>query len=84
MNAEKQALLAQLEQERDANAETEERSAKLLAQKADLEKQNADLNDQLADQEDKNSTLSKAKKKVEQVKGYLDSGICEIHITSGL
>ncbi|PIO57749.1 hypothetical protein TELCIR_20831, partial [Teladorsagia circumcincta] len=37
--AEKQAVLLQLEQERDESAEIEERSAKLLAQKADIEKQ---------------------------------------------
>ncbi|PAV91412.1 hypothetical protein WR25_06397 isoform A [Diploscapter pachys] len=81
MNAEKQALLAQLEQERDANAETEERSAKLLAQKADLEKQNADLNDQLADQEDKNSALSKAKKKVEQDCESLKKNVADLETT---
>ncbi|VDL84031.1 unnamed protein product [Nippostrongylus brasiliensis] len=85
--AEKQAVLLQLEQERDGNAEIEERSAKLLAQKADIEKQvccelmNADLNDQLADQEDRNATLAKAKKKVEQDNEALKKTVSELETT---
>ncbi|WKY08821.1 hypothetical protein Q1695_001755 [Nippostrongylus brasiliensis] len=79
--AEKQAVLLQLEQERDGNAEIEERSAKLLAQKADIEKQNADLNDQLADQEDRNTTLAKAKKKVEQDNEALKKTVSELETT---
>lgn len=39
LNAERQALLLQLEQERDVTAEGEERAAKILAQKADIERQ---------------------------------------------
>ena len=39
LNAERQALLLQLEQERDMTAEGEERAAKILAQKSDVEKQ---------------------------------------------
>lgn len=39
LRAEKQEVFLQLEQERDNNAESEERAAKLLAQKSDFEKQ---------------------------------------------
>ncbi|KIH63296.1 myosin head, partial [Ancylostoma duodenale] len=81
LQAEKQEILIQLEQERDGNAEIEERSAKLLAQKADIEKQNADLNDQLADQEDRNASLTKAKKKVEQDNDALKKTVSELETT---
>uniref|UniRef100_A0AAF5I0Q2 Myosin motor domain-containing protein n=1 Tax=Strongyloides stercoralis TaxID=6248 RepID=A0AAF5I0Q2_STRER len=63
--AEKQALMLQLEQERENIHEGEERSAKLLAQKTDVEKQLADLNEQLNDQEDRYNSLTKMKKKCE-------------------
>ncbi|KAK5972438.1 MYOsin heavy chain structural protein, partial [Trichostrongylus colubriformis] len=81
LQAEKQAVLLQLEQERDGNAEIEERSAKLLAQKADIEKQNADLNDQLADQEDRNAALTKAKKKIEQDNDMLKKTVSDLETT---
>jgi len=42
MQKEKQALFQQLEQERDALSESEERAAKLLALKSDVEKQVCD------------------------------------------
>ncbi|CAB3397331.1 unnamed protein product [Caenorhabditis bovis] len=81
LEAEKQALLIQLEQERDSNAEGEERSAKLLAQKADLEKQMANMNDQLCDEEEKNAALQKAKKKVEQDNEGLKKTVSDLETT---
>ncbi|VDM62063.1 unnamed protein product [Angiostrongylus costaricensis] len=81
LQAEKQAILMQLERERDEISEIEERSAKLLAQKADTEKQNADLNDQLADQEERNETLAKAKKKIEQDNEALKKTMADLQTT---
>ncbi|CAI5453487.1 unnamed protein product [Caenorhabditis angaria] len=81
LEAEKQALLIQLEQERDSGAEGEERSAKLLAQKADLEKQLANMNDQLCDEEEKNANLQKAKKKVEQDNEGLKTTVSNLETT---
>ncbi|CAJ0577053.1 unnamed protein product, partial [Mesorhabditis spiculigera] len=81
MQSEKQALAMQLEQERDTSAEGEERSAKLLALKADLEKKNADLNDQLADQEDKYNALQKTKKKVEGDNDNLKKNVQDLETT---
>ncbi|KAK6023659.1 hypothetical protein OSTOST_10546 [Ostertagia ostertagi] len=84
--AEKQAVLLQLEQERDESSELEERSAKLLAQRLISRNRyhyahNADLNDQLADQEDRNAALSKAKKKVEQDNDLLKKTVSDLETT---
>ncbi|ULT86007.1 hypothetical protein L3Y34_006002 [Caenorhabditis briggsae] len=81
LEAEKQALLIQLEQERDSSAEGEERSAKLLSQKADLEKQMANLNDQLCDEEEKNAALVKQKKKIEQDNEGLKKTVSDLETT---
>ncbi|KAE9414726.1 hypothetical protein Angca_002787, partial [Angiostrongylus cantonensis] len=81
LQAEKQAILMQLERERDEISEIEERSAKFLAQKADIEKQNADLNDQLTDQEERNEALAKAKKKVEQDNETLKKTMADLQTT---
>ncbi|CAI4223566.1 unnamed protein product [Auanema sp. JU1783] len=79
--AEKQAMLLQLEQEKDSNTEGEERSAKLMSQKADLERQLTDMNDQLADQEDRNASVTKAKKKVEADNESLKKTVSDLETT---
>uniref|UniRef100_A0AC35UIR9 Myosin motor domain-containing protein n=1 Tax=Rhabditophanes sp. KR3021 TaxID=114890 RepID=A0AC35UIR9_9BILA len=79
--AEKQALLLQLEQERENMHEGEERFAKIIAQKTDIERQISDLNDQLADQEDKYTALSKLKKKSEVEIEALKKNVQDIELT---
>uniref|UniRef100_A0A0N5AQ97 Myosin head n=1 Tax=Syphacia muris TaxID=451379 RepID=A0A0N5AQ97_9BILA len=81
LNSERQALLLQLEQERDVTAEGEERAAKMLAQKADVEKQMSDLNEQLADQEDKNASLQKVRRKLESDNDVLKKTVSELETT---
>ncbi|KAI1730163.1 myosin head (motor domain) domain-containing protein [Ditylenchus destructor] len=65
LKAEKLQLGLLLEREKEALAESEERSAKLLAQKSDVEKQLHDLSDQLAEQEERSNGLAKIRKKLE-------------------
>ncbi|KJH45354.1 myosin head [Dictyocaulus viviparus] len=79
--AEKQAIIIELEQQREGNSEIEERGAKLLAQKSELEKQNADLNEQLANQEDRNAALTKARQKAEQDNEILRKTVASLETT---
>lgn len=63
---EKNALFLNLEKEKAALAESEERANKLQAQKNDLDRQLNDLTDRLGEMEDRNADLQRVRKKNEQ------------------
>uniref|UniRef100_A0A1D1Z8S6 Myosin heavy chain, muscle n=1 Tax=Anthurium amnicola TaxID=1678845 RepID=A0A1D1Z8S6_9ARAE len=66
LTAEKTALLKNLDGEKGALSEYQEKSSKLQAQKADLESQLTDVQERLQQEEDARNQLFQAKKKLEQ------------------